>query len=298
MGDHAISAYATAYRASEPKFKALQPPPPPPLPKLELNNMEHLDVIQNTIAAWLDTHQAQRSDIDNNKPGAVDRTADMFLRDFKLSEIYNTTETRNLTIKNMVKELLIVVQKARNYGGDFEPLKLAINNAVENVDMGLVELEQRHRMDEDDSPAEAVVLADTNRIVGVPTRFLPNERRSTAYARGELDKSLTPKSPHASQVKQKSRFYDKPQKHKEEPNFRRPKLITSDPIRGEEHIYSQMREDILNQKRQAIINTARDNKRKRSPSISPNSSKKRGKESKSRSPSKKGGKYQTRKNTR
>lgn len=298
IGTHAVSAYAMAERASEPKMKVAPPPPPPPLPKLELNNMEHLDVIQNTIAAWLDTHQAQRSDIDNNKLGAVDRTADMFLRDFKLSEIYNTTETRNLTIKNMVKELLIVVQKARNYGGDFEPLKLAINNAVENVDMGLVELEQRHRMDEDDSPAEAVVLADTNRIVGVPTRFLPNERMSTAYARGELDKSLTPKSPHTSQVKRKSRFYDKPQKHKEEPNFRRPKLITSDPIRGEEDIYSQMREDILNQKRQAIINTARDNKRKRSPSISPNSSKKRGKESKSRSPSKKGGKYQTRKNTR
>ena len=72
-------------------------------------------------------------------------------------------------------------------------------------------------------------------------------------------------------VKRRTKIFNKPQE--EPPLYKKgPKLIDSDPMR--------------------------DNKRKRSPSISPNSSKNREKESKSMSPSKKGGKRKTRKNRR
>ena len=117
--------------------------------------------------------------------------------------------------------------------------------------------------------------------------FEPQAQRAISYASGEI---------HTSPVQRQSRVFNKPMKNTEVPNFWRPKLIASDPIRGEEDIYRKMQVDIGNQKQQVIINSVRDDK-KRSRVISPNSSQKRGKKSKSMSPSK-GGNYKTRKNRR
>lgn len=272
IGKHAVSAYAMATRESEPKFKVLPPPPPPPLPKLDLNNVEQLDVIQREIANWLGTHPIENSEFYNGESGAINRIADRFLHDFNLSEIYNISGARNLTIKNMVKDLLLIVHHAGNYNGNMKYLIDAVNTAIRHIDDMPVESEY-NIMDEGSLPPEAVVLAHSQ----FPVDRLP-VFKSEQIPRANAMVNIGP-----------PRFFNKPQKPQEKPNDM-PKLIDSDPIKR--------KKDIPNQKLQAMINTDRDNKRKRSPSISPNSSKKRGKESKSRSPSKKGGKYQTRKNTR
>ena len=260
MGDHAISAYATAYRASEPKFKALQPPPPPPLPKLDLTNVEQLDVIQRNIANWLGTHPIEHGEFYNGESGAINRIADEFLKDFNLSEIYNISGARNLTIKNMIKDLLLIVHHAGNYNGDMRYLAYAVATAIQHIDDMLVESED-NIMDEGSSPPNAEVLADSQFPVGRLPVFEISERRARANAMVDISPT----------VKRRTKIFNKPQE--EPPLYKKgPKLIDSDPMR--------------------------DNKRKRSPSISPNSSKNREKESKSMSPSKKGGKRKTRKNRR
>lgn len=278
IGKHAVSAYAMAERASEPKMKVAPPPPPPPLPKLDLNNVEQLDVIQRKIANWLGTHPIEHGEFYNDESGAVNRIADRFLHDFNLSEIYNISGARNLTIKNMVKDLLLIVHHAGNYNGNMRHLKDAVDTAIQHIDDMPVESEH-NIMDEGSSPPDAVVLADSQFPVGRLSVFETHERRARANARGDLAESLTPSPPSSKPIssKNKLRFRNKPPTQSYMPTYDRKKLLDADPILGQMALSKKLRE------------------KNRAEQIA----KKREKKSKSRSPDNTaGGKRKTRKNRR
>jgi hypothetical protein len=274
IGKHDVSAYAMAERASEPKMKIAPPPPPPPLPKLDLNNVEQLDVIQRNIANWLGTHPIEHGEFYNDESGAINRIADRFLHDFNLSEIYNISSARNLTIKNMVKDLLLIVHHAGNYNGNMRHLKDAVDTAIQHIDD--MPVESKHNiMDEGSSPPDAVVLADSQFPVGRLSVFETHERRARANARGDLEES-PPSSKHISS-ENKLRFRDKPPPQPYMPAYDRKKLLDADPLLGQMALSKKLR------------------KENRAEQIA----KKRERKSKSRSPDNTaGGKRKTRKNRR
>jgi hypothetical protein len=280
IGKHAVNAYAMAERASEPKIKIAPPPPPPPLPKLDLNNVEQLDDIQRNIANWLGTHPIEHGEFYNDESGAINRIADRFLHDFNLSELYNISSARNLTIKNMVKDLLLIVHHAGNYNGNMTHLKDAVDTAIQHIDDMPVE-SKYNIMDEGSSPPDAVVLADSQFPVGRVPVFETHDRRARANARGDLAESLTPSPPSSKLIssKNKLRSRDNPPPQPYMPAYDRNNLlIAADPAY---------------QKR--IASSKKLRKENRAEQIA----KKREKKSKSRSPdTMDGGKRKTRKNRR